>query len=248
MLQAKSGCRYGVLASLAIALLGTACNQSEAPSGEQPENAVNVSIITFLEQEAGTDPYPVRVLVSPEYVRLDDDYDESDFVLLERRSRTLYSVAHESRSVLVIKNQPFSGSMPPDMTLTEERSIDEDAPTIAGKQPIQVTYLANGTPCYQAISVAGLLDSAVAGMSEFSTVLAERQLGNLDTVPDSIQTPCFLSRYGYAPERHYSHGLPVQVWDESGFNRSLTDYRAGETVAAALFEIPGDYQRLQLEQ
>ncbi len=62
-----------------------------------------------------------------------------------------------------------------------------------------------------------------------------------------MQTPCFLSRYAYAPERHYTHGLPVQIWDETGFYRSLTDFHESKTVAAVLFEVPDSYEKLLLE-
>jgi hypothetical protein len=85
-------------------------------------------------------------------------------------------------------------------------------------------------------------------MTEYATALGERQRGNMQSVPETMQTPCFLSRYAYATARHYSHGLPVQLWDEAGFYSSLTDFSSGETVPAALFEVPDDYESIRLEQ
>ena len=247
--HAKNGIRNSLFTSLAMLLLGTACSQSAAPPPKAQTDAVtNVSIISYIEQETGVDPYPVRILANSDYVRLDDGYDESDYVLFDRRSRTLFSVSHEGHSVLEIRNHPFSGSLPTDITLTEASVVDNEAPTIAGKHPLHFKYLANGTPCYQTVSVSGLLEEAVAGMSEFDRALGERQLDNMQSVPEAMQTPCFLSRYVYAPARHYTHGLPVQLWDESGFYRSLTDFQAGETVKQALFEVPGDYEIILLGQ
>ncbi|MGB5179735.1 MAG: hypothetical protein WBP44_13535, partial [Gammaproteobacteria bacterium] len=245
---AKKSSRDCLLPGLLMALLGTACSQTEAPPAVQTDMATGVSILTYMEREAGIDTYPVRILVSPDYVRFDDGYDESDYALLDRRSRTLFSVTHESASILVIENLPVSEAMPADLSLTEERIVDNDAPTIAGKQPQHVEYLANGTPCYQAVSVAGLMGEAVAGMTEYATALGERQLANMQSMPEAMQTPCFLSRYAYASGRHYRHGLPVQLWDESGYYSSLTDFRTGETVSAALFEVPDDYASVQLVQ
>ena len=243
-----SFCRYNWLPGLTMVMLGTACSQSESPPAEQTARETHVSIILYEEQEAGIDPYPVRILVSPEYVRFDDGYAASDFVLFDRGSRTLFSVAHENHSVLEIRNHVFSGSLPPDIILTEDRIEDDDVPSIAGKQPVHIRYLANATPCYQAISVSGLLEEAVAGLAEYESALGERQLGDLQSVPETMQTPCFLSRYAYAPGRHYAHGLPVQIWDETGFYRSLTDFHESETVAAVLFDVPVSYERLLLEQ
>lgn len=237
-----------LLLSLAVPLLVSACSQSAAPPDEQTGELTDVSMITYMEREAGTDTYPVRILVSPDFIRYDDGYDESDYALLDRRSRTLFSVAHESASVLVIENHPFTGSMPAELSLTEERIVDDDAPAIAGKQPLHVKYSANGTPCYQAVSVAGLMNGAVAAMAEYATALGERQLHDMQSVPEALQTPCFLSRYAYASGRHYSHGLPVQLWDESGYTSSLTNFRADETVSSTLFDVPDDYESILLGQ
>jgi hypothetical protein len=63
-----------------------------------------------------------------------------------------------------------------------------------------------------------------------------------------MQTPCFLSRYAYATARHYPHGLPLQIWDDSGYSSSLTDFQASEMVSAALFEVPEDYESILLGQ
>jgi hypothetical protein len=38
----------------------------------------------------------------------------------------------------------------------------------------------------------------------------------------------------------------VQIWDESGYYSTLTDFSAQETVPAALFDIPDDYESIQL--
>jgi len=241
--------RTRFLLGLAISLLGSACSQSEAPPGAQSGQLTDVSVVTYMEREPGTDTYPVRILVSPGHVRFDDGYDDSDYTLLDRRTRTLYSVSHESSSVLVIKNHPPGDTTTPaDLSLTEERIVDNDAPTIAGKQPLQFNYLANGTLCYQTVSVAGIMDAAVAGMTEYATALGERQRGDLQTVPEELQTPCFLSRYAYAPERHYTHGLPLQIWDDAGYSSSLTDFQDNEMVSSALFEVPENYERIQLGQ
>ena len=240
--------RHLLLLCAVMLLLGTACSRSEAPAAGQPGTVTDVSIVTYMEREAGTETYPVRILVSADYVRYDDGYDEGDYALLDRRSRTLYSIAHENASVLVIENHPVSDPIPADLSLTEELNVDNDAPAIAGKQPQHVKYLANGAPCYQAVSVTGLMDDAVAGMTEYATALGERQRGNMQTVPEAMQTPCFLSRYAYASGRHYNHGLPVELWDDSGYYSSLTDFSEGETVPAGLFDVPDDYESIQLEQ
>ena len=237
-----------LLITVALLVAVSACSKQEdaAAVATQPNGPVNVSIVSYMEREAGVDPYPVRVIVSNDFVRLDDGYDASDFVLLDRKTRTLYSVAHENRSVLVIENQPSDAILPDTITLTEEQISDDEAPQIGGKQPVHTRYMANDTTCFEAVSVEGLMADTVAGMQEFAIALGNRQRANMHTVPETMQTPCFLSRYVYTPGRLFAQGLPVQLWDESGFYRSLTDFVDSEQVAPNLFYVPDDYPALSL--
>ncbi|HAJ92009.1 MAG TPA: hypothetical protein DCO71_05240 [Gammaproteobacteria bacterium] len=221
----------------------TACGESGDVTATVPENITGVNILSYEEREAGTDIYSVRVLVSPGYVRFDDGYAASDFALLDRQSKTVFSVSHEDRSILVIEYQPGDVALPADINLTETRTADNAAPAIAGKQPVHINYLANGDLCFQAVTVPAVMRDAVAGMAEYAEVLARRQLNDMEAVPVSMQTPCFLSRYVTAAARQYRDGLPVQEWDDAGYFRTLSDFVANETVPAALFELPGTYER-----
>jgi hypothetical protein len=237
----RRGCNL-LLISFVVLLLAACGKSGEITDGiSQPVTGVN--ILTYDEREAGTDTYIVRVLVSPDFLRFDDGYAESDFALLERHSGTIFSVSHEDHSILVIENQPGDAALLAELTLTESRSVDDEAPAIAGKQAVHSQYLASGTLCYQTLTVPGLMDDAVAAMAEYAEVLARRQLNNMQTVPASMQTPCFLSRYVYAPARHYRLGLPVQEWDDTGYSTTLTDFSEDETVPATVFELPGEYER-----
>jgi len=83
---------------LLFVLLFVGCTQ---PDGEEP---VTVTLLNFQEQEAGVEPYPLRVLVNKHFLRFDDGYDASDFMLMERDTQTIYSVSHEDQSILIISD------------------------------------------------------------------------------------------------------------------------------------------------
>ncbi|MDH3831179.1 MAG: hypothetical protein OEU48_05890 [Gammaproteobacteria bacterium] len=188
---------------LCAAFLASACDkQADLPATAALENTTQVSMLSYEEQEAGTDLYPVRVLVSPGFLRLDDGYAESDFVLLDRREKTIFSISHEGQSIMVIENSPNDTVLPTDIDLTVNRTPDKEAPMIAGNQPEHLQYLANGKTCFQSVTVSGVLETAVAAMTEYAELLADRQLNNMQAVPLNMQTPCFLSRYAYAPAWH----------------------------------------------
>jgi len=229
---------------LCAAFLASACDKpADPPETAALENTTQVSMLFYEEQEAGTDLYPVRVLVSPGFLRLDDGYAESDFVLLDRHEKTIFSVSHEDDSIMEIENSPNDAALPADINLTVIRTPEKEAPTIDGNQPEHLQYLANGETCFQSVTVSGVLETVVAAMAEYAELLADRQLNNMQVVPLNMQTPCFLSRYAYAPAWHLQYGLPLQEWDSSGYKKSLVDFSDDETMPLALFELPDGYVR-----
>ena len=237
-----------VLLVFTVFLISAGCSRSsdELPAPVPDDGMVNVDWLLYEEQEQGTGQYPVRILVSRHYVRFDDNYDASDFLLLDRRSRTLFSVSHEEGSILVITSKPADTALPPDLVLTEERNEEEDAPRIAGELPVHVRFKANDVLCYEAVVIPGLLVGVAEALSEHAHLLGLRQLNNLDTVPETMQTPCFLSRHVYRPERHLMEGLPVREWDAVGYLRALVDYRENQKVSRSLFVLPDGYEQYQI--
>jgi hypothetical protein len=224
---------------LMIALLAIGCMQ---PGGEE-QDRTPVTLLTYQEQEAGVEPYPLRILANEHFLRFDDGYDASDFMLMDRDTRTIYSISHEDQSILMINAHPEPGTMPAGLVLTEERDVDAGAPDIAGKHPLFIRFLASGTVCYQAVVVPGLLQEVSAALAEYATALGNRQFSDMASVPGEMLTPCFLSRYVYAPARHLHDGLPVSEWDDAGYRRTLIDYREDEMVEAELFTLPEAYEK-----
>jgi hypothetical protein len=240
--------RCCLLPVLVILLVSAACSRSNdaLPAAGQDDENVVVDWLLYDEKEQGTGQYPVRILVSKHYLRFDDNYDASDFLLVDRRTHTLFSVSHEERSILVIEGKPGDVSIPSNIDLAEERSEDEDAPTIGGNSPVHVRFKANSELCFEAILVPDLLNEVTEALTEYAEMLGWRQLNSLDAVPVTMQTPCFLSRYVYRPARHFTQGLPVREWDDSGYLRMLVDYGEKQKFSRSLFVLPDGYERLQV--
>ena len=237
---------YCVLLILSMTLLSAACSRS---NDELPavEDMVNVGWVLYEEQEPGAGQYPVRIMASKQYLRFDDNYDASDFLLLDRRSQTMFSVSHAERSILVIDSQTGDASLPAEIVLTEERNADSEAPKIDGRSTLHVRFKANEELCYEAFVVSNVLEEVTAAITEYLQQLGLRQLHTLDTVPAEMQTPCFLSRHVYRPARHLQEGLPVREWDAGGYMRTLMDYREQQKVSHKLFKLPEDYKRISID-
>jgi hypothetical protein len=240
-------CRLFALAMLAVA--SSACSTAEDGQADGtttdtvPAAELTATVLNYQEQEAGTDSYPVRVLVTPEFLRIDDGYAESDFALLDRVARSVFSVSHEDRSILVIERTEGERPLPSDIHMEVEQGVDVDAPRVAGKQTVHMRFITNATVCHEAVVVPGLLEAATRALIEYEEILASRQQENLSLIPESMQSGCFLTRYVYAPARHLRQGLPIREWDDEGYRRHLVDYREDEQVTGDLFRLPEGYQR-----
>ncbi|HEY5789258.1 MAG TPA: hypothetical protein VIX81_01445, partial [Gammaproteobacteria bacterium] len=205
--------------------------------------------LEFVEQQRGdSEPGPVRMLVTAGHLRIDDGNGADGYILFDRGTRTLYSVSVEDATVIVI--EPVAADPePPLPLLLEERRVEQlEAPTIGGRQPAQVDFLANGQVCYSAAVVPGLLPEAQAAEREYLEALAGEQRAHVGKLPQQLWDPCDLSRYLFAPVRHLAAGYPVQLWDASGYRRGLVGFEVGAAVDPALFELPAGYEQIRMEE
>lgn len=202
----------------------------------------NAALLVYQVWEPGLDPYLSRVLVTPDFVRMDEGDGTEDYTLYDRAHDIMYNVSREDRSALVMNPPAFDGAMPDELKLAQRLQADEGAPAIAGHAPQQVTLLANGKVCRELVTVPGLMPEAMAGLREFQSLLARVQAATLHAFPKDMQTPCDLAQNVYAPLRGLTHGLPIQERGAT-HSRSLLDFTPAFQVDSALFTIPADYQR-----
>ena len=84
-------------------------------AAENKTSAVKQSgavMLLYEEQESGTETYPIRMIVTDDYVRSDDGVDDGSYLLYDRREKILYSVVPDEGRVLVLTHTPFEEEMP----------------------------------------------------------------------------------------------------------------------------------------
>lgn len=202
---------------------------------------VPATVAWFQAREAGIDPYPLRYIVSADYLRSDDGVDAGDFLLFDRNTRRIYSVARATRSVLVIDGQGDAPEKPASLDFSVRTRVAQQAPKIAGVAPLEVTLVAGDEVCRTALVAPGFLEPVRAALQEFNRALAVQQQRTLSHTPTDMQTPCFLSRYLYAGDFHVAHGMPLADWDDAGERRELTRFESATRVDDGLFVVPADY-------
>ncbi len=203
-------------------------------------------LLLYEEHESGVEPYRTRIIVTPQWVRMDDGSPAGDYLLYDRWERVIYSVAHEDRSILVIPYRKVEGEPPLPLRIDATLERGKSFPAVEGVEPRHYRLLVNDRVCSQVVAAKGLLPGAVAALREFRRTLAGQHAENLGKTPVEMLDPCFLSIHVYAPGRNLQYGLPLEEWDDSGYGRSLVDYRRDYVADPRLFQLPEGYLRQTL--
>lgn len=216
---------------LSIALDALAASQTEAGTA-----------LYFREKQPGTDFFSTRMLVTPRYLRIDNGKDGGDFILLDRRAHTVYSVSDEDRMVLVVHAQPVTLSPPAHFVQSVKRGTGH-YPPVAGRQLVHYRLFTNDTLCNDVYAADGLLPDALAALREFAQTMAGQQAASLRITPKDMQDPCEMTNDVFLPGRQYAYGFPVRLADKTGNVRELVNYKQNERFAPSLFVLPHDFRR-----
>jgi len=204
--------------------------------------AGQAGLLVYQVWEEGIEPYISRVLVTEDYVRLDEGSDSGGYTLFDRQQEIIYNVQMEDRSILVLDAQEPVTDVGDTLILNEEVKPDDAAPKVAGAQPKEVRLFANGELCSEMVVVEGVMEDALEGLRELKLSLARIQAATLESMPLSMRTPCDLAANLYAADRPLNFGLPLQE-RSTGRSQSLVDFAPNHPADDALFELPADFSR-----
>ena len=203
-------------------------------------------VLSFSEQEPGLAPYATRMIVTPQYLRIDDGDGTQDFVLFDRRQQTIFSTNSLDKRVLVIAQREVTLTSP---VLRHRQQRDVAAyPAVGGKTVVHYQYFTNDQLCLDVFHAVGLLPLATQALVEYYQVLAGEQASalNADSLP--LHSACDLANNVFSPLRHLEAGFPIRYQDMRGVRRELTDYREGVTIDPAWFVLPQDYEVFTTQQ
>ena len=245
-----------ILPFIAMLLLA-ACGGQQADEKSDKTEAVEkqavqaadetpATVVYLQESEPGVEPYATRMIVTPDFLRMDDGQDDGDYLLYDRRSRAIHSVSHEDRTVLDIPFHAVGIEPPPGLERITRRTVDEQAPAVGGRQPVQQKDFVNARLCMETVSAPGLLDDARRALKEYREALAGEQARNLYKTPPELRDPCMLSNLVFHPGKGLEEGFPLYERNQAGRTRELTDFRRNEKVRVSLFELPRGYRHYRI--
>ena len=116
---------------LLVALALAACTDKPSPT----------IFLSFIESSPD-DEYPVRMLVSEKFLRIEDGDTRDGFIVFDRAARTIYSVSHAGKSTLVLHARPVTLFVPKQF----EHKVERDKvtlPPVDGKTVTHYRLLTN---------------------------------------------------------------------------------------------------------
>lgn len=212
-----------------ILLLLGLCTLGSAQSGL----AADMIVLRYLDQDPGAPPYTSRILITPQFLRLDDGRDESDFVLLKRKTGEVTNVLHGMKTAMRIRNKPLPASARP--TWQVEERVEEIRPGTN-----RVTILANGKVCSQTVAAEKLLPEAAKALAEYKAALAWTQYQTYQNTEPDMRQDCDLVHHVWDTGLALGHGLPMEERDYAGRSRHL-EKQGRERLRPGLFKLPTRY-------
>lgn len=234
----------GALVVVMLLLAGCAATGEQSAPAPEPKAG---TILIFQETEPDADPARMVYFVNQDMMRINEWQETEDFVLFDRRSRTIYNVVAKDKTILVIEDRPITVPSPVDYTLVEKK--EESAAAIRntdGNKAWHYKYMIGDQVCYNTVSIPDYLNDVVAALSEFREVLAGEHAKTLPNTPADVLDPCDLAMNIFEPGRFLDKGFPLREWDQRGYQRFLMDVRHDRVPPANVLTLPEDFKRYSI--
>lgn len=207
--------------------------------------SIKATVVHLDVTDVGSQQYRSRLIVTPEYLRFDDGNDGGDFLLYDRKKKTIYNTSAQDQTILVIRNQKVKLPEQKDW----KHNVDSDnqkLPDVGGKAVKHWVLLTNNLVCYDLYSAQGLLPDVTAALAEYRRVLATQQAEIYVNSLDRKRDVCDLANNIYLPDRYLKHGFPIRYRDKDGRGEELAGYKKSVDVKPELFKLPAGYKEYSI--
>ena len=213
---------------------------------------VGDTMVLFMEQESGVEPFQTRMIVTKKFVRIDDGKDSDSFVLYDRANRVVYSTSPSEERVMAIHEKKLKKGevFEPPFKLThssKEMPEMKDAPKIDGVTAKHYQLITNGKICYDVVAIKGLMPNVVDALTEFHKHMATDSVVTFNNMPADLQEACDMTATTFKPTRQFDFGFPIQEWGKRNYARSLVDYDVNFKTDPKLFMLPKNYHHYTVQ-
>jgi hypothetical protein len=192
--------------------------------------ALRQTMITlrYIDQDPGDAPYLTRILVTPDFMRMDGGEDDGDFVLLDRRQRKVINIMRDNQLAMVF----LPGTVPPKPPGWKPWL---DTRKAAGAT-LRFTLAVNDVVCSEGVAARRAPDAARA-MAELKAILAATQYRVWQDSPREMQHDCDLANQVWETGSTLKLGLPLEEREHTGRTRKF-ESESTQPLRPELFRMP----------
>jgi len=231
---------------LKVLLLLTITSSVQAESND----SIDGYKLSYIEREPGVDNYKMTLLVSDRYIRIDEEGENSGFIVYDDKEKVIYSVSNVERSVLVINEHKFSEDTSPVKAQIEYLEL-ADAPTISGNTVynyrVYVEDDKKELTCLEIQLVENILPKIRVVLHNYQLIVAGQQVKMTDNMVSEMQTACYFVDQIYNTGAYYDKGLPIQEWHSNERSKILTSYDKVK-INKGKFVVPEDYNHFSMDE
>ena len=205
------------------------------------------TLVLFMEQEEGVEPYQTRMIITKSFIRIDDGKGTNSFVLYDRNKNIVYSTNPDEQTIMSVhekklkKGQVFEPPFKLNYSVNEMPEM-KDAPTIDGETAKHYQLITNDKVCYDVIAIKGLMPNVVKALTEFHKHMATDSYVTFNNLPADMHDACDMTTTTFKPARQFEFGFPIQEWGKRNYSRSLVDYNTSYNAEPKLFVLPEGYK------
>jgi len=211
------------------------------------------TLVIFMEQESGVEPYQTRMIVTKKFIRVDDGERAKSFILYNRNKKIVYSIDPDEKTVMAVHEKKLKKGevLEPPFKLThsvKEMPEMKDAPTIKGESAKHYQLITNDKICYDVVAIKNLMPNVVKALKEFHNHMAADSMVTFNNIPKELHEACDISSTTFKPARQFDFGFPIQEWGNNDYSRSLVDFNDAYKADPKLFVFPEGYQHYTVQE
>jgi hypothetical protein len=192
-------------------------------------HAADMAVVRYVDQDPGDPPYPTRLLVTADFLRMDGGEDGGDFVLLDRRQGRVVNVMREAGVAMV-----FSPGELPAKPAGWSPRLESEAGAPGTRR---FRLLLDGVVCSEGVAAGKAVPDAARAMAELKSVLAATQYRVWKDAPAGMQHACDLANQVWDAGATLGLGLPLEEREFTGRTRQL-ESESREPLRPELFRVP----------
>jgi hypothetical protein len=197
--------------------------------GAGAAHAADMAVVRYVDQDPGDAPYATRILVTPDFLRMDGGEDGGDFVLLDRRQRQVINVMRDAGLAMV-----FSPGELPSKPADWKPRLNAQAGAPGTRR---FSLVLDGVVCSEGIAARRAVPDAARAMAELKGVLAATQYRVWRDSPPDMQHDCDLANQVWETGATLGLGLPLEERDFTGRTRRFESESSGP-MQPELFRVP----------